>query len=139
MNLTSTQARVRSRCTPIADCTKKKRREIPTGKRCTSAVDPNGCCICNQRPISERAKFESLISRSDTSSLFQKDDSNLFPPSRYRCRTDCMYRLLIRIFDKDAVVVNYGAVAGSPFRRRLASSLSVTTPRRVRLSLRISK
>lgn len=29
-------------------------------------ADPNGRRIRNQRPISERAKFESLISRSDT-------------------------------------------------------------------------
>lgn len=117
----------------------KKKREIPTGKRCTSAVDLNGCCICNQRPISERAKFESLISRSDTSSLFQKDDSNLFPPSRYRHRTDCMY---VCWFVSSIGTPSYVANCAQ-WRISLAESpsLFVTTSRRVRLivSLQISQ
>lgn len=56
-----------------------------------SAAGSNGCCIHNQPPIFERAKFESLILRSDTSSLFQEDDSNLFPRSRHERRADCTY------------------------------------------------
>lgn len=48
--------------------------------------------LCNQQPAFGRAKFESLISCTNSqqiwTSLFQKDDSNLFQQSRQRGKAE---------------------------------------------------
>lgn len=68
MRHTLITARARARRIPIVNMTvqKKKERETIPGRQAMHVASRQmGRCIRNQRPISERAKFESLISRCD--------------------------------------------------------------------------